>query len=331
MGRATGLWLVALLGLSGASAPAAPPEDPGVTVVARVGGRSITRGELEREVQRTVNSGYFHRKLSESTLLELRREQLRKLIRRQLDILGALDEGLAPRTKTAQELRAEVESKLGRERYEESLRINGWTREDHVRVLAETLMGQEAHRRFVTEKARVTGEQVRKAYDAEPGRWTMPPSVHLRHILLKVEPGAPAERWMAREAEALALKAQAGEGTPFADLAARHSEGLHRIKGGDLGWVHRGRLQPELEKAAWSARPGTVVGPLRTRDGVHLLLVEERRGERTLPFTEAAPLIRKQLEEEALERAETAWYDGVRSRHPVVIMDPELRAAMGEE
>ena len=324
----TGLLLVLAASAMGTAAPSAP-EVPGVA--ARVGDRVVTRAELDREVQRAVNSGYFHRRLSEETLLELRREQLQKLIRRQLDILGALDRGLRPDPAEAEARRAEVEARLGTERYEASLKINGWTRKDHTRVLAETLMGQEAHRRFVTSRATVDEAAVRKAYEADPDRWDMPPSLHLRHILLKVPAGAGPGTWTAREMEALALKKQAEEGASFADLAAERSEGMYRIRGGDLGWVHEGRLQPELEEAVWSAVVGSVVGPLRTAEGVHLFLVEGRRPERTLTFAEAAPIIRKRLEQEALAAAETAWYDEVRSRHPVVIPDPSLRPAGGEE
>ncbi len=322
--------LITLGTVSLAGAPVhASPDTP--DVAARVGDRTITRAELDREVRRAINSGYFHRNLPEETLEALRREQLQELIRRQLDILGARDRGLEPDLEEARRQRAAVEARLGKELYEQSLAVNGWTREDHVRVLAETLMGLEAHRRFVTEKAGVDEQDVKEAYEADPDRWTMPPSVHLRHILLKVAPGATPERWTAREMEALALADRARRGESFADLAAEHSEGMYRIKGGDLGWVHRGRLQPELEQAAWDAEPGTVVGPIRTAEGVHLLLVEERRGKRKLTFAEAAPLIRKQLEQQALQRAEREWYDAVRARHPVEIPDPDLRPVEGEE
>lgn len=308
------------------TAPTAPAR-----IVARVGDRVITRAELDREVQRAINSSYFHRRLPEGVLEKLRRRELLALIHRDLDILGAYDRGLKPPVKDAEGRRAAMEVQLGTERYERSLKINGWTREDHVHALAETLMGQEAHRRFVTEKARVSEEAVRAAYEANPGRWKMPASLHLFHILLKVPPSAGEAEWARREAEAREIKTQAEAGTPFAELASKRSEGMYRIKGGDLGWIHRGRLQPELEKAAWAARTGTVVGPIRTREGYHLLLVKERRPARQLSFSEAAPIIRKQLEKRALETAEQRWYGEVERRHPVVILDPALRRDAGGE
>jgi len=300
-------------------------------IVARVGDRKITRAELDREVQRAINSSYFHKRLPEDVLEKLRGKELEALIHRDLDILGGYDHGLEPPVRDAEGRRAAMEIQLGKERYERSLKINGWTREDHVHALAETLMGQEAHRRFVTDRARVTESAVRQAYEANPGRWKMPASLHLFHILLKVSPSAGDDEWAKREDEARKIKTEAEAGTPFTELASKRSEGMYRIKGGDLGWVHKGRLEPELEKAAWAARIDTVVGPIRTREGYHLLLVAERRPARQLSYSEAAPIIRKQLEKQALEAAEKRWYGEVERRHPVVILDPAFRRDEGGE
>ncbi len=331
MGHRMKSWLVIVAAFSGTFFAAGPLRATQADIVARVGDRTISRAELDLAVQRAVNSGYYHKRLPEAMLDKLRRQQLQALIRRQLDILGARDRGLQPPTRDAEGRRAAMEIQLGTTEYERSLKANGWTREDHVRALAETLLGQEAYRRFVTEKAKVSEAAVRRAYDANLARWKMPPSLHLFHILLKVPPSADGSQWAKREAEARKIKAEAEAGTPFADLAARDSEGMYRIKGGDLGWVHRGRLQPALEQAAWKAAVGSIVGPIRTKEGIHLLLVKEARPGRTLSYEEAAPILRKELEKAALKKAEQRWYDEVRARHPVVILDPALRQGEGGE
>jgi len=331
MGRRAAACLIVFLTVPGmlpAKAPVAAAEQG---IVARVGDRTITRAELDRRVQQAINAGYYHRRLPADVLDKLRRTELRKLIHRDLDILGAYDHGLKPPRKDAEGRRAAMEIQLGKERYERSLEVNGWTREDHVHALAETLMAQKAYRRFVLEKAKVPEKAVRRAYEADPGRWKMPPSLHLFHILLTVPASADEEAWARREAEARKIRTEAEAGTPFADLASRRSEGMYRIKGGDLGWVHRGRLQPELEEAVWKARVGSIVGPIRTTEGVHLMYVEARRPARVLSYEEAAPILRKQLEKAALAAAEKSWYGEVEKRHPVTILDPALRQDGGGE
>jgi parvulin-like peptidyl-prolyl isomerase len=66
------------------------------------------------------------------------------------------------------------------------------------------------------------------------------------------------------------------EGRDFAELTRQHS--LHedsRQAGGRLGIVQRKNLNPAVAAAIFDARPGTVVGPLKTDMGYHLVLVQE--------------------------------------------------------
>lgn len=62
----------------------------------------------------------------------------------------------------------------------------------------------------------------------------------------------------------------------FAELVRKHS--LHadsRNQGGSLGVVPRRSLPAEMASVVFEAKPGTVVGPVRTPLGYHLVKVEE--------------------------------------------------------
>jgi parvulin-like peptidyl-prolyl isomerase len=66
------------------------------------------------------------------------------------------------------------------------------------------------------------------------------------------------------------------EGRDFAELARKHS--LHedsRQAGGRLGLVQRKNLNPAVAAAIFDAGPGSVVGPVKTDVGYHLILVQE--------------------------------------------------------
>jgi parvulin-like peptidyl-prolyl isomerase len=90
--------------------------------------------------------------------------------------------------------------------------------------------------------------------------------VHGRHILVETE---------ALAAEIL-TRLQNGE--DFAALAAQHSNDFTtRENGGDLGWFTREELlEPTLAELAFTIDPGTVVGPVRTMLGFHILQTLER-------------------------------------------------------
>lgn len=59
----------------------------------------------------------------------------------------------------------------------------------------------------------------------------------------------------------------------FEDAAREHSQDGSAANGGDLGWFGRGQMVDAFETAAFGARPGEIVGPIKTRFGYHLIKV----------------------------------------------------------
>jgi peptidyl-prolyl cis-trans isomerase SurA len=50
-------------------------------------------------------------------------------------------------------------------------------------------------------------------------------------------------------------------------------------KGGDLGFVERGQLYPEVEAVAFNLRSGEISPVIKSRSGYHIFMLHERRGE----------------------------------------------------
>ncbi len=63
-------------------------------------------------------------------------------------------------------------------------------------------------------------------------------------------------------------------GDDFASLARQYSEDeVSAGKGGDLGWFEKGAMVPEFDKAVFSSKPGSLVGPVETAFGLHIIRV----------------------------------------------------------
>lgn len=73
------------------------------------------------------------------------------------------------------------------------------------------------------------------------------------------------------------LLAQIRNGVNFAELAQRYSQGASASEAGDIGWVEKGTLDDEIEKALENAQPGTIAGPARVAGGFYLYILRERR------------------------------------------------------
>ena len=77
------------------------------------------------------------------------------------------------------------------------------------------------------------------------------------------------------------LKDSLSFGVNFSDLAKRHSEDVSSSSsGGALGFFVRGSLFPEYESVAFGLSVGEVSSPFKTELGYHLVLLEDRVGEK---------------------------------------------------
>ncbi len=78
------------------------------------------------------------------------------------------------------------------------------------------------------------------------------------------------------EARCLQLKAEIESGAAFADVAKRESSCPSGQQGGDLGTFHPGQMVPEFDQVVFSADINTLVGPVQTQFGYHLIEVTKR-------------------------------------------------------
>lgn len=85
-----------------------------------------------------------------------------------------------------------------------------------------------------------------------------------RHILVETE------------AKCEELKQAIENGQDFAEVAREHSRCPSGRNGGDLGSFGPGQMVPEFDKAVFNSELNTVIGPIQTQFGYHLLEVTSR-------------------------------------------------------
>lgn len=97
--------------------------------------------------------------------------------------------------------------------------------------------------------------------------------VKVAHILIK------------DEAKANEIANRAKNKEDFAALAKEFSEDTKsNSAGGELGWLARGQFVvgdktvPEFDEAAFTAKKGDIVGPVKTSTGYEIILIEDKKG-----------------------------------------------------
>lgn len=163
---------------------------------------------------------------------------------------------------------------------------------------------QRAIRYLVVETAKlrrllpVDEEELIAYYDDHRDEFLQSEEANARHILIRVAPDATEEDGAEAEARANGVAAIARQRADFSELAAIHSEDPgSKDNGGDLGWFGRGRMVEEFEDAVFSAKPGEIIGPVRSQFGYHIIRVEAFRPEHQQPFEEVEEQVRSRVVE----------------------------------
>jgi len=167
----------------------------------------------------------------------------------------------------------------------------------------------EALLREVAEKAPgLSEEAMRKHYEENRENYEAGERARIRQILFR-------DRALAEDA---ARKAKAGES--FEQLM-RAAEAAGE-KASDLGFVERGETDKEFEAAAFAAPANSVIGPVRTVYGFHLLQVLQKEPAGLKPFEEVREEIAGELRESAQREAFERLVGGLRKSSRVTLLGP---------
>jgi parvulin-like peptidyl-prolyl isomerase len=322
LGFESGIWGLAVL----LAAPAISRADD-VRVAARVNGVALTLAQVDRAVDEKVPRITGHGALSESRRRALRAEVLEDLIREELLVQEAHRQGLTVPKVAVDEETAKIKQRFAdAAQYTRALSQSGLSESDVRTGVERFLLVKRATEKAVTGKLLlVTDASMKAYYDADPARFMLPEQVHYRHILIGVDPGGSSAEWDAAKVRAAGLAKQARGGTPFADLAkAQSDDAPTRESGGDMGWVHQGRLDHDQDAVIFALPPGGVSDPVRTLYGYAVYRVEEKNAAKVLSWEEVnKPRLADELRLAETARLRSEWVDDLRRRAKVEVFPVE--------
>jgi peptidyl-prolyl cis-trans isomerase C len=157
--------------------------------------------------------------------------------------------------------------------------------------------------------SKVSDAQARKYYESHKYRYTTD-QIQVQHILVN------------DEAQARELLRKAKEpGADFQALAERSSKdpGAKNNRG-DLGFLQRGKWNEDFLNAAFAAKDGDLVGPVKTSYGYHVIKVIGRRPGKALEYEDVQLRVMSDMQEE-LKRG---YLDKLKSQAKITIDDKAL-------
>lgn len=145
--------------------------------------------------------------------------------------------------------------------------------------------------------------------------------IRASHILIAVKPGPDSDKKALALAQGIKNRAQKGES--FSSLAKQYSDDPGtKGKGGDLGFFATGAMVKPFEDAAFSAKIGEIIGPIKTDFGYHIIVVTDAKLRKVQGNADVESVIRQEKQEKAFRE----WFFNLKSKAKVEILDPALKA-----
>jgi len=121
------------------------------------------------------------------------------------------------------------------------------------------------------------------------------------------------------------------KGTPFAELASEHSDGITAEEGGRRVWPSDDLLSADIEAAVTGLPEGKLSPIIRDWRGFHIVRVVERRPAGRVPFEEAQAEIRQKIKTQRLNQQINDFVAGLKERTSVwTVFDDAQSSTTGD-
>ena len=160
--------------------------------------------------------------------------------------------------------------------------------------------------REVKTRIRISDTELERFLETTGGQVSTAPELLLSQIVVELPNRPSPEVIQQAEQKAVQIRDALLKGAPFGQMAVRYSDATEASQGGDLGWRNILELNPSFADALTEAKKNTLVGPIRSPGGFHLIAVRDRRGDQSVVVTEykARHLLIKPDAVRSLEKAE---------------------------
>jgi peptidyl-prolyl cis-trans isomerase C len=263
--------------------------------VVKVNDTVLNQVDLDRTLNELLPAMTFHSGVTPEKRKEYRDEALKRLINNELFYQEALRLDLKVEKEVKEARKSAIARVGGKKQYKKALKNAGLTEREYKEMTRKKLLVKKIREVEIEEKSIVSDEEARDYFEKNKNGYKRPEAWRLRHILVSVDPSSSAENWETRRKRAEEALQKIKDGEDMASVAWEYSDDPYRVKGGDLGIVHRGRLVSSLEEIVRKLDVGEHSDVVQTIYGYHIVKVEEKIESEQLEYEDVEKKIKMKL------------------------------------
>ncbi len=262
--------------------------------IAAVNGQNISRAD-------------FDHKLESSPVAK---QVIGQMVQQQLIDQYARDKKVDVSQAEIDKKETETKARMQPGQFEQILKQQSLTEQDVQNIFKQQLILEKA----VAPQVHVTDADIKAYFDKNRVQFDTPEQVRARHILV------------ADQAKAKDVLAKLKSGGSWDALAKQYStDPSSKDKGGELGFFGRGQMVPAFQDAAFGAKAGQIVGPVKSPFGYHVLQVEEKKPAQHGSLASAREKIKGQLTQQQQATAIPAFLQQLKSGAKIEVYDDRFK------
>lgn len=187
------------------------------------------------------------------------------------------------------------------------------------------LMRMRLMRREIKSKIMISDQEIGEYYNQHRDEYEGKEAVRIKQILLLLPSGADRETKAKIKEKAEQIQKRAISGESFESLAAQYSQGPAADQGGDVGFIEKGGIIPEVEAVAFGLQQDKVSNVIESTAGFHIIKVVDKRGAGLKPIAVVREEIKAKLEDGKLEKKYDEWISEVRKKSHIEIKVDRLK------
>ncbi len=268
------------------------------SILASVNGEPISLGDVLEESRHEEARVYLAFTGGEvyNRIKQIRRKVVDEIINRKL-ILADFHEK-TPFTIPRQYVESMLDSLAehygcaGRKELASKARKSGTTLEQLQQRAEERVAVQGMINNYYFTHVNPTPREIYEYFEQHRDELSEPAKIRLRLLMLKKE----REDFDACRATLEKTLSESSQQQVFVAMVKLYSDGPAAASGGNLGWIECVNLRPEFAQAASNAKPGIVVGPIDTPEGIYYLRVEDFQKPRTAEYKDVGGRLKNEIE-----------------------------------